>query len=66
MDKNLTKNKKPLANKEDKKTPPVKDLTKNKGRRDFITLTTCAMAGHSGGEFVWNPGRTRSKSKVAR
>ncbi|WP_353272274.1 ubiquinol-cytochrome c reductase iron-sulfur subunit [Wolbachia endosymbiont (group A) of Urophora cardui] len=53
MDKNLTKNKKPLANKEDKKTPPVKDLTKNKSRRDFITLTTCAMAGIGAASGLW-------------
>lgn len=44
MDKNLTKNKKP---------PPVKDVTKNKSRRVFITLTACAMAGIGAASGLW-------------
>ncbi|MDM8335254.1 ubiquinol-cytochrome c reductase iron-sulfur subunit [Wolbachia pipientis] len=45
MNKKLTRNKKSLTNKKDEKALPVKGLTKSKSRRDFITLTTCAMAG---------------------
>ncbi|QKX01955.1 ubiquinol-cytochrome c reductase iron-sulfur subunit [Wolbachia endosymbiont of Cruorifilaria tuberocauda] len=44
MDKKLTKSKKLQVSKESKKILSVKDSAKNKSRRDFITLTTCAMA----------------------
>jgi ubiquinol-cytochrome c reductase iron-sulfur subunit len=41
MNKKSTRNEKLLKKKEDKETP----LGGNKSRRDFIALTTCAMAG---------------------
>ncbi|MGL9726503.1 MAG: ubiquinol-cytochrome c reductase iron-sulfur subunit [Wolbachia sp.] len=50
MGKKLTKNIKSPTNKEDNS---VKDLTKNKSRRDFITLTTCAMAGIGAASGLW-------------
>ncbi|MGL9726458.1 MAG: ubiquinol-cytochrome c reductase iron-sulfur subunit N-terminal domain-containing protein, partial [Wolbachia sp.] len=50
MGKKLTKNIKSPTNKEDNS---VKDLTKNKSRRDFITLTTCAMAGIGATSGLW-------------
>ncbi|MGL9726150.1 MAG: ubiquinol-cytochrome c reductase iron-sulfur subunit [Wolbachia sp.] len=50
MGKKLTKNIKSPINKEDNS---VKDLTKNKSRRDFITLTTCAMAGIGATSGLW-------------
>ncbi|MDR2609159.1 MAG: ubiquinol-cytochrome c reductase iron-sulfur subunit [Rickettsiales bacterium] len=53
MDKKLNKNKKSLADKKAKEASPVKDLTKNKSRRDFITLTTCAMAGIGAASGLW-------------
>ncbi|QIT36449.1 ubiquinol-cytochrome c reductase iron-sulfur subunit [Wolbachia endosymbiont of Brugia pahangi] len=54
MNKKLTENKKLLVDKEDKKTPPVKGFTKkNKSRRDFITLTTCAMASIGTVSGLW-------------
>ncbi|QKX02645.1 ubiquinol-cytochrome c reductase iron-sulfur subunit [Wolbachia endosymbiont of Dirofilaria (Dirofilaria) immitis] len=53
MDKKLTKNKNPQVGKENKKTFPVKDSTKGKSRRDFITLTTCAMAGIGAASSFW-------------
>jgi len=51
MDKKL--NKKSLTDKKAKEASPVKDLTKNKSRRDFITLTTCAMAGIGTASGLW-------------
>ncbi|WP_264719763.1 ubiquinol-cytochrome c reductase iron-sulfur subunit [Wolbachia endosymbiont (group B) of Eucosma cana] len=53
MDKKLTKNKKSLTNEKNKKTSPIKDLTQNKSRRDFITLTTFAMAGIGAASGFW-------------
>ncbi|MGL9732747.1 MAG: ubiquinol-cytochrome c reductase iron-sulfur subunit [Wolbachia sp.] len=53
MDKKLNKNKKSFAAKKAKEASLVKDLTKNKSRRDFITLTTCAMAGIGAASGLW-------------
>ncbi|WP_343289403.1 ubiquinol-cytochrome c reductase iron-sulfur subunit [Wolbachia endosymbiont of Encarsia formosa] len=53
MDKKLTKNKKSLTNEKNKKTSLIKDLTQNKSRRDFITLTTCTMAGIGAASVFW-------------
>ncbi|WP_025264353.1 ubiquinol-cytochrome c reductase iron-sulfur subunit [Wolbachia endosymbiont of Onchocerca volvulus] len=53
MNKKLTKSKKPPVSKENKKIFPVKDSTKDKSRRDFIILTTCAMAGIGAASSFW-------------
>ncbi|WP_341808884.1 ubiquinol-cytochrome c reductase iron-sulfur subunit [Wolbachia endosymbiont (group E) of Neria commutata] len=50
MVKKLTKNKKTLVDAKKDKKPPI---TKNKSRRDFITLTTCAMAGIGAASGLW-------------